>query len=110
MNQDIFFQLSLTAIAFLPSILLWSVGKEKYALYALLLAALVLRLVITSLDPYLNEWDERFHAVVAKNMMQYPLKPMIRLEPWCLTGSTTGAVIIFGFINNRCFYGRWPFP
>lgn len=80
MNQDIFFQLSLTAIAFLPSILLWSVGKEKYALYALLLAALVLRLVITSLDPYLNEWDERFHAVVAKNMMQYPLKPMIRLE------------------------------
>lgn len=32
------------------------------------------------LDPYLHDWDERFHAVVAKNMMDYPFRPMIRLE------------------------------
>ena len=45
--SDIFFQLSLATIAFLPSILFWSVGKEKYALYTLLLAALVFLTAVT---------------------------------------------------------------
>lgn len=44
-----------------------------------------------TLDPFLNEWDERFHALVAKNMILYPIKPMLRVMPvmeyhfqdWC---------------------------
>lgn len=36
-------------------------------------------LYAASLDPYLHPWDERFHAVVAKRMMDDPLTP--RLYP-----------------------------
>jgi len=28
-------------------------------------------------DHYLHEWDERYHALVAKNMIQHPLKPTL---------------------------------
>lgn len=65
--------------------------KEKAGLLLLLLGAFALRLLIISLDPYLCEWDERFHALVAKNMMQGPFEPMLRVNPvmpynielWC---------------------------
>jgi len=33
------------------------------------------------LDPFLNLWDERFHALVAKNMINNPLKPMLYADP-----------------------------
>ncbi len=44
-----------------------------------------------SLDPFLHDWDERFHAVVAKNMIQFPFRPTLRqaailpydLSDWC---------------------------
>jgi len=44
-----------------------------------------------TLDPFLHEWDERFHALVAKNMITSPFKPMLRVDPvggwvpkaWC---------------------------
>ncbi len=53
---------------------------HKKALAAILLLALVLR-VFMSADMYLHEWDERFHAVVAKNMMVHPLKPTLYDNP-----------------------------
>lgn len=34
-----------------------------------------------SLDEYLHEWDERCHALVAKNMISEPLKPMLYVNP-----------------------------
>lgn len=33
------------------------------------------------LDPFLNLWDERFHALVAKNMMNHPLMPTLYDDP-----------------------------
>lgn len=33
------------------------------------------------LDPYLNLWDERFHALVAKNMLSHPFKPTLYEDP-----------------------------
>lgn len=33
------------------------------------------------LDPFLHTWDERYHALVAKNMIKYPFKPMLFLNP-----------------------------
>jgi 4-amino-4-deoxy-L-arabinose transferase len=33
------------------------------------------------LDPYLNLWDERFHALVAKNLLQHPLTPTLYNDP-----------------------------
>jgi 4-amino-4-deoxy-L-arabinose transferase len=40
--------------------------------------AFALRCYVASLDPYLHKWDERFHALVARNMMDNPFVPMLR--------------------------------
>ena len=32
-------------------------------------------------DPFLHMWDEQFHAVVAKNMLNNPFKPMLLQDP-----------------------------
>lgn len=49
-------------------------------LQVLLLTAIAfaLRCYMASLDPYLHKWDERFHALVARNMMDNPFVPMLR--------------------------------
>lgn len=50
------------------------------ALRWLLLLGLLLRIFAAS-DPYLHPWDERYHALVAKNLMEHPLKPMLYINP-----------------------------
>ncbi len=65
--------------------------KEKPGLLLLLLGAFLLRLLMASLDPFLHEWDERFHVLVARNMMNDPFVPMLITNPvlpydfkqWC---------------------------
>ncbi|MFZ1686933.1 MAG: glycosyltransferase family 39 protein [Flavobacteriales bacterium] len=54
--------------------------RHRWALLALSIAALVLRITAAFLDPFLNDWDEVFHAIVAKNMMAHPLTPMLYTE------------------------------
>ncbi|WP_460503701.1 ArnT family glycosyltransferase, partial [Hymenobacter agri] len=68
----------------------WYRQRMAWAVGLLMAAALLLRLVMAALDPFLHEWDERFHAVVAKNMMQHPLAPMLHpgllpydYKAWC---------------------------
>lgn len=34
-----------------------------------------------AMDNYLHQWDERFHALVSKNMMDHPLKPALYETP-----------------------------
>lgn len=46
----------------------------------LMLCGLVLRL-FTSADAQLHKWDERYHALVAKNLTQHPLKPTLYDNP-----------------------------
>ncbi len=43
----------------------------------LFLSALFLFVFATSLDSFLHLWDERYHALVARNMMTHPFKPML---------------------------------
>ncbi|MBK6732301.1 MAG: glycosyltransferase family 39 protein [Bacteroidetes bacterium] len=43
--------------------------------------SLILRILINIQDPFLHSWDERFHALVAKNMMTHPFTPMLRTDP-----------------------------
>lgn len=52
--------------------------KEKYtfALYCILLCGFTLRL-FCACDPFLHEWDEKFHALVAKNLVETPLTPRL---------------------------------
>lgn len=70
-----------TGISFLIiSILLHFYKKEKLSLYTLLTAAFCLFYYSATLFPFLNVWDERFHALVAKNMMHHPLMPTLYNE------------------------------
>ena len=57
------------------------VRKERtFGLIMLLYSAFALRILMISLDPFLHEWDERFHALVAKHMMDHPFRPMLFIK------------------------------
>ena len=55
-------------------------SKYALALALIILCSLILR-VYLSWDPYVHDWDERYHALVAKNMMDRPLRPMLYRDP-----------------------------
>lgn len=55
--------------------------KHRTALLFLFIAGLLLCSFVALLDPFLNSWDERFHALVAKNMLRHPLKPTLYETP-----------------------------
>jgi 4-amino-4-deoxy-L-arabinose transferase len=69
----------------------WGRGRATPAVLLLMGAALLLRLWMASLDPFLHDWDERFHAVVARNMLSDPFRPILQPHPllpydyhaWC---------------------------
>jgi 4-amino-4-deoxy-L-arabinose transferase-like glycosyltransferase len=63
------------------SIVLFQKRKYGCSVLFLLLSGLTLRLVASTLDPFLWTWDEQFHALVAKNMVTNPLKPMLITNP-----------------------------
>ncbi len=54
-----------------------------YTLSIVLLTMLgfLIRLYMAHIDPFLHIWDERFHALVARNMIEHPFKPMLRSQP-----------------------------
>lgn len=54
--------------------------EQAWALFFLVLTGLLIRTFV-SLDPYLHPWDERYHALVAKNMMSHPLLPTLYENP-----------------------------
>lgn len=78
--------------ASLFSIYLFVVKKSAtFSVFLLCGSAFLLRCYMATLDPFLHNWDERYHALVAKNMMSAPLTPMLRSFPvlpydytaWC---------------------------
>lgn len=54
--------------------------KEKW-IFILFLLGIILRLIAIQIDPFLHPWDERFHALVARNMMDAPFTPILRVNP-----------------------------
>jgi 4-amino-4-deoxy-L-arabinose transferase len=62
-------------------------GSSKFklsgtlALAGILCLAIFLRLWMCLNVPYLHEWDERYHALVAKNLLLHPLKPTLYETP-----------------------------
>ncbi len=55
-------------------------GREALPVIWLMVAGLALRIFVAA-DPFLHEWDERFHALVAKNMMEHPFRPTLYETP-----------------------------
>jgi 4-amino-4-deoxy-L-arabinose transferase len=74
--------LLLTTLPVLVGIWLYTrTPYKREALHWLLGGALLVRLLMIALDPYLQDWDERFHALVARNMMSDPFRPMLFAHP-----------------------------
>jgi 4-amino-4-deoxy-L-arabinose transferase-like glycosyltransferase len=75
------FNILICAITFITSIYFFNKKNNRASLFCLFISAFTLRLVMISLDIFLHDWDERFHALVAKNMIVFPFKPMLRINP-----------------------------
>ena len=63
--------------------LLWSwfvCGRYTRALCLIVILGFGLRAYSAS-DRYLHNWDERYHALVAKNMIEHPLRPTLYENP-----------------------------
>lgn len=66
-------------------------NRERMSVGLLAAGAFLVRLGVAAMDPFLHDWDEKFHALVAKNMMTAPFRPMLRVHPvlsydytsWC---------------------------
>lgn len=96
------------ACVFIAGILGWF-GWKKYCkedftacILILLVLACMLRLYVGT-DFYLHEWDERYHALVAKNLMTNPLKPMLYANP----------VLTYDYRDwsaNHVWLHKQPFP
>ncbi len=54
------------------------VVRHGHIAILLMLIAAAIRLYFAQADPFLHDWDERFHALVARNMMDQPFKPMLK--------------------------------
>lgn len=52
-------------------------GRTKTSVVLLTAAAFILRCIAATLDPFLNQWDECFHALVAKRMLDDPFTPWL---------------------------------
>jgi 4-amino-4-deoxy-L-arabinose transferase-like glycosyltransferase len=73
--------LSTAGTTFLLSLFFQVKQKEYLAVGFLIITALLVFSFAAMLDPFINLWDERFHALVAKNMMNHPLMPTLYDDP-----------------------------
>jgi len=55
--------------------------RMNLAVFYLTVSALLFYSFVAILDPFLHIWDERFHALVAKNMADHPLLPTLYNQP-----------------------------
>jgi 4-amino-4-deoxy-L-arabinose transferase-like glycosyltransferase len=65
------FTITFCAIGYFFSWRYWTKDNYKIALFLLVICGLALR-IYTSSDFFLHTWDERYHALVAKNLIQHP--------------------------------------
>lgn len=63
-------------VSYAASIRFFTRQKTIAAVGLLMLCGALLSIYVSS-DNYLHEWDERFHALVARNMMDNPLTPKL---------------------------------
>jgi 4-amino-4-deoxy-L-arabinose transferase len=63
------------------SILFHFKGKSVLSVLLAILASAMLYRFAISLDVFLNLWDERFHALVASNLLKHPLMPTLYDSP-----------------------------
>ena len=76
------FPLYIGVIVLIVSLVSYNFSKTKrYAVPLLFVATLLLGYFIVNLDHFLILWDEQYHALVAKNLIDNPLKPCLYRHP-----------------------------
>lgn len=65
---------------FLGALRLSRRGRHRSAAALIVAGGLCLR-IAAGTDPYLHDWDERYHALVAKNLVRHPLVPTLYDDP-----------------------------
>lgn len=83
MKVDFFldpFFLSALALS-VVSVISFERGRIRLSLVLLFIGSLFAGLFIATADPFIHIWDEQFHALVAKNMREAPLRPVLIEEP-----------------------------
>src|SRR5688572_20890086 len=65
----------------MASVFLFETGKLKLSLIVLTVGGFLLRLLMTHTDPFLYDWDEQYHALVARNLTEHPGTPMLYKNP-----------------------------
>lgn len=63
------------------SAILFHRGKTTLSILILTAGAFVLRLLMTSTDPFLYDWDEQYHALVAQHLSAHPGTPTLYDDP-----------------------------
>ncbi|WP_027418319.1 ArnT family glycosyltransferase [Crocinitomix catalasitica] len=79
MANQIWIGISVLLVCLILSILIWFNFKKKrfhLTLWLVLLLGVLLR-IVASTDSQLHLWDERYHALVAKNLIEHPLTPTL---------------------------------
>jgi 4-amino-4-deoxy-L-arabinose transferase-like glycosyltransferase len=72
--------LLISAVLFVLAFRSHADGQYSKALWLLVLGGLLVR-VYCSADMFLHTWDERYHALVAKNFLKHWLKPTLYDDP-----------------------------
>lgn len=80
LNRDIL-NLAIGIALMVLSVVLYFKNRFSWSIAILTIGAFVLRFFVIKLDPFLYPWDEAFHALVAKNTMENPFKPMLYANP-----------------------------
>jgi len=70
----------ISAIGYYYSWRAQSINKTSLALLLLILCGLILRFYV-GWDLFLHSWDERYHALVAKNLINHPFLPTLYETP-----------------------------
>lgn len=62
---------------------IWSYIRRQYLLAVSLLfaGAVLLRLLMAQIVPFVLAWDEQFHALVGRNMLVDPFRPLLYADP-----------------------------
>lgn len=85
------FLLWATALLTLLSLVYYRKQQDGPAVGTLMAAGLCLRFFMARVDPFLHDFDEKYHALVAKNMLTDWARPVLRAQPvlpydfqtWC---------------------------
>ena len=88
--------------ALCASLFAYRKSKFKWALILLITGGFLLRLFVAT-DDFLHPWDERYHALVAKNMISSPFVPKLYDNP----------VLSYDYTNwtgNHIWVHKQPFP